>query len=57
MLAPALLRHASEEQKLEYLPKLLSAELTFCQLFSEPGWAPTSLHSALVLFVTATSSS
>ena len=37
MLAPALLRHASEEQKLEYLPKLLSAELTFCQLFSEPG--------------------
>ncbi|MEO0493768.1 MAG: acyl-CoA dehydrogenase family protein [Actinomycetota bacterium] len=37
MLAPALLRHGSEEQKLEFLPKLLSAELTFCQLFSEPG--------------------
>ncbi len=37
MLGPALLRHASEEMKLAYLPKLLSAELTFCQLFSEPG--------------------
>ncbi len=37
MLGPALLRHASEDQKREYLPKLLSAELTFCQLFSEPG--------------------
>ena len=37
MLGPALLRHASEDQKREFLPKLLSAELTFCQLFSEPG--------------------
>ena len=37
MLGPTLLRHASEEQKREFLPKLLSAELTFCQLFSEPG--------------------
>lgn len=37
MLGPALLRHASEDQKQEFLPKLLSAELTFCQLFSEPG--------------------
>ena len=37
MLGPALLRHGSEEQKVEFLPKLLSAELTFCQLFSEPG--------------------
>ncbi len=36
MLGPALLRHATTEQKHEYLPKLLSAELTFCQLFSEP---------------------
>ena len=37
MLGPTLLRHASEEQKREFLPKLLSAELSFCQLFSEPG--------------------
>ncbi|MEM9464385.1 MAG: acyl-CoA dehydrogenase family protein [Actinomycetota bacterium] len=37
MLGPALLRHASEAQKQAFLPKLLSAELTFCQLFSEPG--------------------
>jgi alkylation response protein AidB-like acyl-CoA dehydrogenase len=37
MLGPALLRHASEEQKQTFLPALLSARLTFCQLFSEPG--------------------
>ncbi|MEM8706972.1 MAG: acyl-CoA dehydrogenase family protein [Actinomycetota bacterium] len=37
MLGPALLRHGSEEQKRGILPKVLSAELTFCQLFSEPG--------------------
>ncbi|MEZ5167401.1 MAG: acyl-CoA dehydrogenase family protein [Acidimicrobiales bacterium] len=36
MLGPTLLRHGTEEQKKEYIPKLLSAELTFCQLFSEP---------------------
>ena len=37
MLAPALLRHADEEQKRTVLPMVLSAERTFCQLFSEPG--------------------
>ncbi len=37
MLGPTLLAHGSEEQKREILPKLLSAEVTFCQLFSEPG--------------------
>ena len=37
MLGPTLLRHGSEEQKKEYIPKLLSADITFCQLFSEPG--------------------
>ncbi|MEM9201979.1 MAG: acyl-CoA dehydrogenase family protein [Actinomycetota bacterium] len=37
MLGPALLRHGTHDQKQTYLPKLLSAELTFCQLFSEPG--------------------
>ncbi|GJM38142.1 MAG: acyl-CoA dehydrogenase [Acidimicrobiales bacterium] len=37
MLGPTLLRHGTEEQKQEFIPKLLSGELTFCQLFSEPG--------------------
>lgn len=37
MLGPTLLRHGTDEQKETFLPKLLSAELTFCQLFSEPG--------------------
>ena len=37
MLGPTLLRHGTEEQKREFLPRLLSAELSFCQLFSEPG--------------------
>lgn len=37
MLGPTLLRHGSEEQKRLYLPRLLSAEYAFCQLFSEPG--------------------
>ncbi|MCB0994953.1 MAG: acyl-CoA dehydrogenase family protein [Acidimicrobiales bacterium] len=37
MLGPTLLRHASEEQKSEYLPDLLSGRKAFCQLFSEPG--------------------
>jgi len=36
MLGPALLQHASEEQKQRFVPALLSAELAFCQLFSEP---------------------
>ena len=36
MLGPTLLRHGTEEQKKEFIPKLLSGELTFCQLFSEP---------------------
>ena len=37
MLGPTLLRHGTEEQKLRYVPGLLSGELAFCQLFSEPG--------------------
>ena len=36
MLGPTLLRHGTEEQKLRYVPGLLSGELAFCQLFSEP---------------------
>ncbi len=37
MLGPTLLRHGTEEHKRHFLPRLLSAEYTFCQLFSEPG--------------------
>lgn len=37
MLGPTLLRHGDEDQKRWFLPRLLSAEVTFCQLFSEPG--------------------
>jgi len=37
MLGPTLMRHANAEQKAHYLPRLLSGEYGFCQLFSEPG--------------------
>ena len=37
MLGPALLRHGTEEQKLRFVPGLLSGDYAFCQLFSEPG--------------------
>jgi acyl-CoA dehydrogenase len=37
MLAPALLKFASEEQKLAHLPKIASGEIRWCQGYSEPG--------------------
>ena len=37
MLGPTLLRHGTEDQKRRFMPGLLSGELAFCQLFSEPG--------------------
>lgn len=37
MLGPTLMKYGTEEQKAEYLPKLLSGDWVFCQLFSEPG--------------------
>ena len=37
MLGPTLIRHGTEQQKLRFVPGLLSGELAFCQLFSEPG--------------------
>ena len=37
MLGPTLLRHGTEDQKSRFVPGLLSGELAFCQLFSEPG--------------------
>ena len=36
MLGPALLEYASEEQKLEYLPKIARGEIRWCQGYSEP---------------------
>jgi alkylation response protein AidB-like acyl-CoA dehydrogenase len=36
LLAPALLAHASDEQKKRLLPRILSGEDVYCQGFSEP---------------------
>ena len=36
VVAPALMRHASEEQLLQWLPPMAPAEKVWCQLFSEP---------------------
>ena len=38
MLGPALLEFASEEQKLEYLPKIVRGEIRWCQGYSEPAY-------------------
>lgn len=37
MLAPVIMAFGSEEQKQEYLPKILSGEHYWCQGYSEPG--------------------
>src|SRR5262245_51750300 len=37
MLGPTLMAYGTEEQKQTLLPRLLSAEDAYCQLFSEPG--------------------
>ncbi|HYZ92011.1 MAG TPA: acyl-CoA dehydrogenase family protein [Actinomycetota bacterium] len=36
MIGPALIAHGTEEQKQRYLPKMLSGEEIWCQLWSEP---------------------
>src|SRR5215217_2349047 len=37
LVGPTLLAHGTDDQKARWLPKILGAELIFCQLFSEPG--------------------
>ena len=37
MLGPVLLEYATEEQKREYLPKIIKGEIRWCQGYSEPG--------------------
>jgi alkylation response protein AidB-like acyl-CoA dehydrogenase len=37
MLGPTLMAFGTDEHKAHYVPRLLSAEYSFCQLFSEPG--------------------
>ena len=37
MLGPVLLEYATEEQKQEYLPKIIKGEARWCQGYSEPG--------------------
>jgi alkylation response protein AidB-like acyl-CoA dehydrogenase len=37
MLGPTIVKHGTDEQKRDLLPRLLSGEDAYCQLFSEPG--------------------
>ncbi|MBT7540977.1 MAG: pimeloyl-CoA dehydrogenase large subunit, partial [Gammaproteobacteria bacterium] len=36
MVGPAIIKYGSDEQKNKYLPKILNAEMSWCQGYSEP---------------------
>ncbi len=36
MVGPAIIKYGTDEQKNEYLPKILNAEMSWCQGYSEP---------------------
>ena len=37
MVGPAIIRYGTDEQKAHYLPKILNADISWCQGYSEPG--------------------
>ena len=37
MVGPAIINYGTDQQKEYYLPKILSAEISWCQGYSEPG--------------------
>ncbi len=37
MVGPAIIKYGTEEQKAYYLPKILNADISWCQGYSEPG--------------------
>ena len=37
MVAPVIMKFGTEEQKREFLPKILNSDIWFCQGYSEPG--------------------
>ena len=37
MVGPAIIKYGTEEQKAHYLPKILNADISWCQGYSEPG--------------------
>lgn len=37
MVGPAIIKYGTQEQKSHYLPKILNAEISWCQGYSEPG--------------------
>ena len=37
MVGPAIIKYGTEAQKAHYLPKILTANISWCQGYSEPG--------------------